>query len=394
MPKKVFISMCSFKDVFNHKESLELIENIVSDINPTIKIDSCSITDGGEYFHEIVKSNFKCNEVIVDDVVNAFKKTVQSKYLISDDGCAYISSSSILRIFEKDKRHKNPLNLTSYGLGQLINDALSKGIKKIYLGLGGTNTIDAGIGMLQALGVVFKDENNSVLKPIEGKYFSGKDLQKINYLECKKKDFYNSIEVISLCDGSISINDMDIPNNQKIGNLFEFYKSEILDIITKGIIKYSAINKIGVSQRYFGVAGGINISLNSLFQLKLDSGIKFFINNLGIEKKVLQSDLVITGEGRLDNSFVGKTPIGISNIAKKHGKRVLYLVGDVEPELKKHFNEDLSYNLPAYVKDAGITSIISCHNYNMNSNSKIDYGENTKIVFSRAIKKFLKTINL
>jgi len=187
---------------------------------------------------------------------------------------------------------------------------------------------------------------------------------------------------------------MDIPNNQKIGNLFEFYKSEILDIITKGIIKYSAINKIGVSQRYFGVAGGINISLNSLFQLKLDSGIKFFINNLGIEKKVLQSDLVITGEGRLDNSFVGKTPIGISNIAKKHGKRVLYLVGDVEPELKKHFNEDLSYNLPAYVKDAGITSIISCHNYNMNSNSKIDYGENTKIVFSRAIKKFLKTINL
>lgn len=393
----ILIALNSFKDVYSQKESIKLIGTILTTINKNenriFNIKSVILADGGEFSHEVVKNNLNCQEIEVFNVINPFKQKVISSYLILEDNSAFISSSHILRILSKDERYKNPLHLTSYGLGQLINHALKKGIKKIFLGLGGTNTIDAGIGMLQALGVRFKDQNNLEITPSDKKYFSGCDLSTIQYIECLNIESFKNIEVIALCDGAISIDEMNTPNCQKIGKTFQIEKDEILNRIENGLQQYSRINNMELSKKYLGVAGGINLSLSYLFKLNMKLGIDYFVEKLNIEEKIKSSDLIITGEGKFDNSFAGKTPVGISKIAKKYNKQVLYLVGDVENKYKKLFDDDLAVNLPEYIQQYGITSIASCHFFNNKMNKQSldlgDYKKNTPIVFERAIKQYL-----
>ena len=395
MLNNILIAMGSFKDVFNPKESVDLVKNIIINLNKEIDISSISMADGGEYSHDVVKNNLNCTEVYVHDIITPYKSKVISSYLIFEDNTAFISSSHILRILPELDKYKNPLNLTSYGLGQLIKNAIDKGIKKIFIGLGGTNTIDGGIGMLQALGVTYKDKNNHIVFPDDTKYFSGSDLINIKSIVSNEKEFYEDIEIISLCDGVISIEEMNIPNNQKIGSRFESEHKQIIGKIENGINNYAQIVNIKNRDKFYGVAGGINLSLHYLFNTKMQLGIDFFINSLKLEEKIKKADLVITGEGKLDNSFGGKTPIGISKIAKKYGKPVLYLVGDVEDQYKELFDIDIACDLPKNMQNNGLDAIISCHNYNDSNENKnnllpkgLMYKKNTQIVFERAIEKY------
>ena len=397
--------MGSFKDVFDLKESTSLIEGLILDVIPDIDITKLSIADGGEYSHEVILENIVCDVIQVDNVLTPYKTETNSSYLIFEDGSVFISSSHILRILPENDDLKNPLNLTSFGLGQLIKDAIDKGARNIFIGLGGTNTVDAGIGMLQALGVQFQGRNKKQLYPVDGKYFSGSDLQNIqdiDYESLKKK--YKNISIISICDGNIGIDEMQIPNNQKIGNKYYLDKDYINEVLTIAINRYSEMvsrrtNLVqNFKQPFYGVAGGINISLKCLFHTDMKSGIDYFINITDLGKKVQEADLVITGEGKLDNSLGGKTPIGISKLAKIYGKPVLYMVGSVSKELEKYFVGDISYNFPLEIKQNGVSAIISCHNYNANANANAQrdknsnydtYRTNTPIVFKKALKEYL-----
>lgn len=396
MKKNILIAMGAFKDVFSPAESRNFISDIILDTKKDIEISSVSLADGGEYSLRIIKENFECTEITVHDVINPFKKKVVSSYLILQDNTAFISSSKILRMTSEYDKYKNPLHLTSFGLGQLINDAVSRGIKKILIGLGGTGTIDAGIGMLQALGVTFLDNNNNILRPSDTKYFSGLDLVNIHSISCDHKELFRHVELTSLCDGTASLNKMEIPNNQKIGDIFESDRANILNIIEKGLMNYSSVVKKTRDENFYGVAGGINLSLEYLFNTKLQKGIDFFIDFLNVEEKIMKADLVITGEGKLDKSLEPKTPIGVSKLAKKYNKPVLYLVGNVSCEYKKLFTKNVASRLPLELQNNGIDTIISCHNYNenymqCNNFSEIDlYQKNTPIIFRHEIREFLK----
>ena len=142
--------------LFSPAESKNLIKNILLESNYDFEITTLSIADGGEYSHEVVKDNLNCIEINLKNIISAHKKKVDSGYLLLDSKTAFISSSHILKLNNEDDEFKNPLNLTSFGLGQLIKHAvISNKVSTIYIGLGGTNTADAGIGMLQALGINF-----------------------------------------------------------------------------------------------------------------------------------------------------------------------------------------------------------------------------------------------
>jgi len=395
MLSNVLIAMGSFKDVYNPKESVDLIKNIILNLDEKINISSISIADGGEYSHEVVKDNLNCKEIYVHDVVTPYKSKVISSYLVFDDNSAFISSSHILRILPELDKYKNPLNLTSYGLGQLIKNAIDKGIKKIFIGLGGTNTIDGGIGMLQALGAIYKDKYNNTIIPNDNEYFSGLDLIKIKSIIHNEKELYNDIDIVSCCDGIISIDEMSTPNNQKVGVTYKAKHKQIIVQLEKGINSYAHIVNAKNSDEFYGVAGGINLSLSFLFNTKMQLGIDFFIDSLKLEDKIKKADLVITGEGKLDNSFGGKTPIGISQLAKQYNKPVLYIVGDVENHYKKLFDKDTAYNLPEHIQDNGVDAIISCHHYNDSDENKnkllpkvLMYRKNTQIVLESAIEKY------
>ena len=397
--------MGSFKDVFNPKESINLIEKLLLNANANFDITTISIADGGEYSHEVVKENLNCVEVSVKNVVTPYKQQINSSYLILDSGVAFISSSQILRLEDDLEEFKNPLNLTSFGLGQLVKHAvLNSKVTTIYIGLGGTNTVDGGIGMLQALGAVFLDKSGSHLAPVDGIFFSGGDLNNIEDIERAYVDnlFNNNMNIISLCDANISIEEMYISNNQKISAMYNDERESINKLLAQGIQKFASIigrhsnNNYIEKAPFYGVAGAINLSLRYFFNLEMRLGSTFFLDKLNISGHVENSDLVITGEGRFDNSLTGKAPVGICQIAKKHNKEVLYLVGNVSEEFKQYFNGNVSHNLPLPMKANGISTIISCHNFNNNLDIPLNvvkrkkmYMEHTEIVFKHSITEFI-----
>jgi len=381
---KILIALGAFKDVFSPIESCEMIKGVISrlrDKNFNPGIECVSIADGGEYSSDVIASHFDAEYISVINVLNPYKELVNSGYLMLDNNTAFIGSSDILRISPEFDNYKNPLNLTSYGLGQLVNHAIEQGVKKIMVGLGGTNTVDAGIGMLQALGIKFLGSDRQKLIPLDGKYYSGGDLYNIENIivDTAVASKLSNINIQTLCDGRITIKEMYTPNNQKIGDKFNNERKAINAKLEQGIKQYAnviehyLINVKGYKSRlqvestdFYGVAGGINLSLNAIFNLEMRSGIDFFIDIMAVESKAQGSDLIITGEGRLDNSLAGKTPIGISRIAKKYDKPLLFLTGDVSDSLKQFFHGSSSEDLPSELKDNGISTIISCHHYYKN----------------------------
>lgn len=404
--KKVLIAMGSFKDVFSPLESKNLIKNILLESNYNFDITTLSIADGGEYSHEVVKDNLNCIEINLKNIISAHKKKVDSGYLLLDSKTAFISSSHILRLNNEDDKFKNPLNLTSFGLGQLIKHAvISNKVSTIYIGLGGTNTADAGIGMLQALGINFLDKSNNQLFPNDENFFSGIDLIDIEGIDARGfNTLFSKVNIISLCDANIGINEMSVPNNQKISTYFDDDRQYINSFLDRNIYKYCVnVKKIlgkelNLKSKFFGVAGGINISLNYFPSMEMSLGINFFIDKLNLKKHINESDLVITGEGKFDNSLTGKAPVGICQIAKKYNKEVLYLVGDVGDEYNAFFKNNIAYSMPPSANERGISTMISCHNFNKNmlipldkKAMKLTYRENTEIVFKESIIEYLHT---
>jgi len=320
----------------------------------------------------------------VEGVVDARAHTFSGGYLALNEETAFIASSSVVRLDPGDEVNKNPLHLTSYGLGQLIADAIAKGYKKIAVGLGGTSTVDGGLGMSQALGCRFYDEAGVELEPQEGAYFCGKDTSRVH--SCSIPGTFSEVEVVALCDGDLTLRQMQIPTNQKIGRLYDSDRQDIARELTDGLLGYA--NALTRSSRFIqetepalelrpfvGSAGGILISLIALFESKARSGVQFFAETFDLEELIRTADLVITGEGTLDNSLVGKTPIGVCRIAKMVGRPVLYAVGTLSENLKEGFEGALRTSVPDDLAREGVTVLGSCHSYYGELSLPKDYSE-------------------
>jgi glycerate 2-kinase len=387
---KILIASGSFKDVYNPSEASTVIQECIESLNISgLVINSIPMSDGGEYSSEVLFNAVKCTKISVNGVVNPYGKIVESYYLELDRETAYIGSSEILRLIPEDDIYKNPLLLSSFGLGQLISDAINRNYKRIVIGLGGTSTVDAGIGMMQALGGVFKDKTDKIIQP--EKYFQGQDLlniAKIDFSRIQKKA--NGIHFSSACDAGITIEQMHIPNNQKISHIYDDERNHINKTLEDAVHKYSRVvskslsgqskwfDKNLMDSKYLGVAGGINISLLAGFNLHPLLGSKYFMDTLKLEDAICNADLVITGEGFLDNSFAGKTPIGVSQLAIMHGKRTVIVCGNVGMNLKKHFNSFMSNDLPQTIVAHGVETIISCHPFYDSDVPPVDYSERMK----------------
>ncbi|WP_416695873.1 glycerate kinase [Candidatus Pseudothioglobus sp. Uisw_050_01] len=406
----ILISSGSFKDVFTPMQACDMIGSVVESLGlQNVTIDKVPMVDGGEYSAVALQENFNLKNIYVNNIINPYGNNIRSSYLEIREDTAYIDSSSILRLLPEEDIYKNPLKLTSFGLGQMIAKVVSKGYKNIYIGLGGTNTVDCGIGMAQALGVIFYDSKSNEIIPKNGIYLTGDDLVNINRVDISNvNDDYKDIYIETLCDGTASIRDMKTPNNQKIGQYFFDTNKLINDQLELGIKQYGVIVEKTLTQisklkflpinkqQYFGIAGGINLSLSFIFNLKPKLGYEFFINKFKVAEKVKKADLVITGEGRFDNSFNGKTPIGICKLAKSHNKLALFLTGSVSDSMQKYFNQYLALDLPQKYKNNGIHAIISCHNYYNDVEIPLNeairnkmFESITPVIFKSSIKDYL-----
>lgn len=380
IPFNIVIATGAFKDVFSPLEASEMIADAVratADDAERVRINVIPMADGGEFSDEVLASQCACRRIRVDDSVDPRGEIAGGEYLSLEGGAAFIASVQALGLPPIHYRHKNPMNLTSYGLGQLIQHAARAGFKELIIGMGGTSTVDAGIGMAQALGVQFLDDAGAVVRPQFGPYLAGGDLVRVRSIvwDSVPTDL-EDLDITVLCDTRISVSEMQLPTEMKIGKVFESQKESILSSLQSGLHAYSEVMGRALSSRgrlpdeagtdlfrqdSLGVAGGVLLSLLAIARPRLVPGGEFFIKRLGLEDAVLEADLVITGEGKFDISLKGKTPAGVSALAQRHDKPVLLVCGSIAPEYKKYFSEGLATHLPDELTASGITAMISCH---------------------------------
>ncbi|RKD29499.1 glycerate kinase [Thermohalobacter berrensis] len=333
---KVLIATDSFKGSMTSIEVANYLEKGLKEIDRSLEITKVPISDGGEGMVEAFLAANNGSKIKLN-VTGPLGNIVDSFYGISDDGStAYIEVASAIGLYLLDKHKRNPIETTSYGVGELILDAVNRGCKNVIIGLGGSSTNDGGMGMARALGVKFLSKSGEELLGF-GFELGLVDKIDISNLDSRLKDVNFRIA----CD-------VDNPLTGKKGAAHTFasqkgasYK-EILQL-EKGMINYqNAIKEslgIDVSRiKGGGAAGGLGAGLVAYLNADIVPGIKLIIEETNLEEKIKNVDLVITGEGKIDNQTLhGKVPAGISALAKKYNKRTIAIAGkvDIEEEVLK-----------------------------------------------------------
>lgn len=324
---KVVIAIDSFKGCCTTLEAANAVERGIRYYRDDIKTKILPIADGGEGTVEtLVKSlNGKYVEV---DVLNPLGKKIKSKYGILPGKIAVIemaAASGLPLISEEDY---NPLITTTYGTGQLIRDALDKGCKAIFIGLGGSATNDGGVGMAQALGVSFKNKVNQEVG------FGGGELKGIESIDISKLDpRIDNTEIVILSDvtnplcGKNGAANVYGPQKGATPKMIQILDDN-LQYFGSVINEQLSIDVMNLSGG--GAAGGLGAGLVAFCQAKIHSGVEKIIELIGLEEHLLDADLLITGEGRIDAQTInGKVALGVARKAKKYGVPVIAIVGSI-----------------------------------------------------------------
>ena len=325
---RVVVAIDSFKGSMSSLEAGEAISNGIRNAHKDAEVEIRPLADGGEGTVEALSIGMG-GRLINVDVTGPVGRKVNAVYGIVDSSkTAIIEMSQAAGITLVSGDEKNPLYTTTFGVGELIKDAINKGCRHFVVGIGGSATNDCGIGMLQALGYEFLDK--------EGKQvgFGASGVRDIVSIRDE-----NVIKELSECYFRVAC---DV-NNPLCGDLgcsaiYGPQKGATKEMVADmdGWLKnYSKI----VKEKYpdadceypgTGAAGGLGYAFFNFTNSKLESGIKIVLDETKLEEYVKDADIVVTGEGRLDHQTVmGKAPVGVANIAKKYNKKVIAFSGSV-----------------------------------------------------------------
>ena len=251
--------------------------------------------------------------------------------IIDESKTAIIEMSSAAGITLVAEQDRNPLNTTTFGVGELICDAIQKGCRNFIVGIGGSATNDGGIGMMQALGYEFLDADGRQVP------FGAKGLSMIEKISDE-----NVISELRECQFKVAC---DVTNTlcgeQGCSAVFGPQKGATSGMILQmdewlshyAHLTHDKYPKADMEQAGTGAAGGLGFAFLSYTNAVLQSGVKLILDETRLEDYVKNADIVITGEGRLDGQTVmGKAPIGVASIAKKYGKPVIAFSGCVTDE--------------------------------------------------------------
>lgn len=286
------------------------------------------IADGGEGTVEAMCKAMD-GKIVSLQVSGPLNKKVNAQYAILKDGVtAVIEMSAAAGITLIGEGERNPLYTTTYGVGEIIKDAVLKGCRKFIVGIGGSATNDGGAGMLKALGYRFLDKGGNEIP-----------LGAIGLKNLKEIKTDTVLDELSACSFKIAC-DVKNPLCGKNGCSAVYgpqkgATQEMIADMDLWLKNYADISKkispkADASFEGVGAAGGLGFAFLSFTNAVLESGIEIILKEIEIENTIKNSDLVITGEGRLDGqSIMGKAPIGVARLAKKYNKKVIAFSGCV-----------------------------------------------------------------
>ena len=305
---KIVIAPDSFKESMTAKEAATAIQNGFQEVfNDQVTYDLIPMADGGEGTTEALKEALKATSYTVQ-VKDPLFRNIDASYARSDQyetAIIEMAEASGLHLLTHEER--NPLQTSSYGTGQLINEALKHGVKKIILGIGGSATNDGGVGMLQALGVSFKDVEHNEIKP------GGAALHTIDKIDTSHLNpLLQNVEIKVACDvtnpllgnqGATVIygpqkgaTEKMIP---KLDSALSHYHDKIKEELQKSVKDIPGA----------GAAGGMGTALLAFLDANLQAGIDVVLDETHFQERVKDAQIVITGEGKMDEQTIyGKHP--------------------------------------------------------------------------------------
>lgn len=328
----ILVSVDSFKGSLESIEAGEIIREGILNVVEDAKVIVKPLADGGEGTVSALTTGLGGQFVDIE-VEGPLKAKVTSRYgIVEGRAIMEMASSSGLTLLEKKDR--NPLNTSTFGLGEMIKDALDKGYRDFIIGIGGSATNDLGIGMLKSLGYRFLGEDNRELEA------RGKDLSKIVKIDDSQVD-----RRLKDCVFEIAC-DVDNPLYGENGASYVYgpqkgASPDIVEELDMGARKFSDLvgKKYGLHYENVegvGAAGGLGYAFKTFLGGELLKGIDIIINFLEIEEDMKKVDLAITGEGEIDyQTMMGKAPSGIAKLGAKYKVPVIALAGSLGRDVEK-----------------------------------------------------------
>ena len=331
--KKIVVASDSFKGCLSSMQVADAVERAVLQACPACDVIKIDVADGGEGTMDALQHTLGGHKIWLE-VSDPLGRPVRASYVILEDGTSAVVEMAVasgLPLLSPEER--NPLETSTYGTGQLIADALNKGCRKFLIGIGGSATNDAGMGMLQALGYRFTDAQGNVLCGC------GESLEKVASIDASSASpALKESEFIVACD-------VDAPLYGPKGAAYVFAPqkgadTETVERLDNGLKHFSEVvaKSMDVIEEYAhthgaGAAGGLGFGLMTFLNARLVSGINMVLDAIGFDSIIKDADLIITGEGRIDSqTLAGKTPYGVLQRAKLQGIPVVAIGGSVQLE--------------------------------------------------------------
>ncbi|MEX2233257.1 MAG: glycerate kinase [Cyclobacteriaceae bacterium] len=333
----ILICPDKFKGSLNAREVCNAITSGLLEVNPNARIQSVPLADGGEGTCDLL-TEWSNGTYVEIEVHGPLFNHLTARYGISKDrDTAFIEMAVASGLTLLKPEERNPLATTSLGTGEMIRDAIDRKVNKIILGIGGSATNDAGIGMASALGYGFCDAGGEDLKP------TGENLIHLHHIKTNSVNLLlKKVQVVALCDVT---NPLYGPTGA--AHVYGPQKGadkQAVELLDGGLRNFRRVVhkylKTSVDFPGAGAAGGLGAGAKVFLNATMEKGVNYIIKNTQLVEKINNADLIITGEGKIDDqSFSGKVVSEVIRLARNAGKPVIAVCGkcDVSEEETKAY---------------------------------------------------------
>ena len=328
---KVVIAIDSLKGSLSSMEAGTAIKDGILAAKPDAEVIVKPLADGGEGTTDALIEGMN-GERIDLTITGPMHTPVDAYYgYLKDTNTAVMEMASAAGITLVPDSEKNPLLATSYGVGEMINDAIQRGCRNFIIGIGGSVTNDGGIGMLKALGVRFLDENG------EDAGEGGQALAKVARIDVSGMN-----PLLKECHIQVAC-DVNNPLCGENGSTYVYgpqkgVTEDMKKTLDEAMAHFARVTSETLENDYMntpgaGAAGGLGYAFLAYTGAALTPGIELILDAVGLEEELSGADVVVTGEGRLDfQTAMGKAPVGVARLAKKYNAKVIAFAGSVTKE--------------------------------------------------------------
>ena len=328
---KVVIAIDSFKGSLSSLQAGNAVKEAILRLKNDAEIVVKPLADGGEGTVDALAES-AASQIVELKVKGPLLQPVTAKYcILQDTQTAVMEMAAASGITLISGEERNPLETTTFGVGEMILDAINRGCRRFIVGIGGSATNDGGTGMLTALGYEFLDQKGNPI-PLGAKGLAD--------LYCIKTE--NVIPELEECQFQIACDVVNpLCGTNGCSAVYGPQKGatpEMVNHMDRWLQNYGALSqtvspKADPDYPGAGAAGGLGFAFLAFTDSVLRSGIQIVLDELRLEAEIKTADIVVTGEGRLDSQTVmGKAPIGVASLAKKYGKKVIAFSGCVTPD--------------------------------------------------------------